>query len=157
MTRGRTTGGITLTILAVLVLVVGIELIATVVTNTDTIVTSGSATSSFPLVGTIAVFLPVIYIAAMMSIAGGLGLAATRSAGSPFISIIMAVITVVVGIVLGDTVMTSSSTALTAINATTNTMALAATIMPFLPVVYIAGIMALAGMQGINARRSLAG
>lgn len=151
---GSRTAPFILMITAVLVLVIGIELIATVVTNTDTIVTAGSATSNFPLVGTIAVFIPVVYIAAMMTLAGGLGLAATRGgSGDKFTGLILVVLTVVIGIALGATVMTSSNTALTAINATTNSMALAATVMPFLPVVYIAGILGLAGMAGVRSFR----
>ena len=145
---------IVLQITAVLVLVIGISLLGTVVTNTDTIVTAGSATSSFPLVGTIAVFIPVVFIAAMMTLAGGLGLAAGRaSGGDRFTSLIMAVLTVVIGIVLGTTVMTQATAALVIINATTNSMALAATILPFLPVVYVAGIMSLAGMSGFKAAK----
>lgn len=140
-------------ITSVLVIVIGISLISTVVTNVDTILTATSPTSSFPLAGTIAQFIPVIYIAAIMGIAGVIGYAGISMAGDRFTNLIMAVLVVVIAIALGGTVVDSSATALTNINAATNTMTLAATIMPFVPVVYIAAILGLAGLSGLRALR----
>lgn len=140
-------------ITSVLVIVIGIELTSTVVTNTDTILTATTSGSSFPLAGTVAQFIPVVYIASIMGIAGVIGYAGVSMAGDRFTNLIMTVLVVVIGIALGSTVVTSSGTALTAINAATNTMTLAATIMPFVPVVYVAALLGLAGFSGFRAFR----
>ena len=154
MLLGRSGSPFVLMITAVIGLVIGIALVSTVVTETDTIVTAGSATSNFPLVGTIAVFIPVLYIAGLMGAAGLVGAISLRqTAGDRFANIIMIVILVVIGIALGNTVMTESNTALTAINAAVNTMSLAATIIVFLPVIYIVGLLALASLAGVQAFR----
>lgn len=138
-------------ITSVLVIVIGIELISTVVTEVDTILSATTSGSSFPLAGTVAQFVPVVYIAAIMGIAGVIGYVGMSTAGDRFTNLIMMVLVVVIGIALGNTVVTSSGTALTAINAATNSMTLAGTIMPFLPVVYIAAILGLAGLSGLRA------
>ena len=144
-------------ITSVLIIVIGIELIATVVSEVDTILSATTSGSSFPLAGTVAQFVPVVYIAAIMGIAGFIGYVGANSATGGFTGLIMAVLVVVIGVALGNTVVTSSGTALTAINGATNTMTLAATIMPFLPVVYIAAILGLAGMSGFRGYKSARG
>ncbi len=76
-----------------------------------------------------------------------------KTAGG-FTGLIMAVLVVVIGVALGSTVVNSSAAALVLINAAVNPMTLAATIMPFLPVVYIAAILGLAGMAGYRGYKS---
>jgi hypothetical protein len=67
-------------IMAVLVLVIGISLVGTVITNTDDALTEASSSGNFPLVEVILPFVPVIYVAAVMGLAGGIGFLSVRGA-----------------------------------------------------------------------------
>ena len=70
---GVGTGAFTGLILAVLVLVIGISLTGTVVTEASAALTTASTDGNFPLVETILPFLPVIYVASIMGLSGAIG------------------------------------------------------------------------------------
>ena len=74
-------------ILAVLVLVIGVTLTETVVDSAQSILDTDALSptegdSEFPLVKVLIPFIPVIYIAAVLGLAGAIGYYSARSRGS---------------------------------------------------------------------------
>jgi hypothetical protein len=65
-------------IMAVLVLVIGISLTGTVVTEADSALTTAASSGNFGLVEVILPFVPVVYVAAIMGLAGGIGFVSLR-------------------------------------------------------------------------------
>jgi hypothetical protein len=141
--------------MAVLALVVGIEMGASVVTAVDDALDVATSGSNFSLTGVILPFVPVIYVAGIMGIAGLIGVfGGVTSARDTIQQIILSVIALLIGVFMITTVINSSQNMLDAIAAATATFAIANVIVPFLPVIYVASILALAGLPWLGRLRT---
>lgn len=155
---GFTKGPFLYVILSVIALVVMLSMGSSVITTVDSILTTASSGSSFSLTGIVFQFVPVVFITGALAVAGLIAFVGgvTRTADLTQ-QIILSAIAVLIGISASSAVLTAASDMLAAINAATNValLSLAATVVPFVPVIYGAGILAIAGMPWINRVRGM--
>ena len=145
-------------IMAVIALVVMLSMGSTVVTTVDGILTTASSGSNFSLTGIVFQFVPVIFITGALAVAGLIAFIGGVTKTSDLTQqIILSAIAVLIGISAATAVLTSATAMDAAVTAAVNVadLSLTATVIPFVPVIYGAGILAIAGMPWISRLKGM--